>query len=89
MTLSPRLRVELPLAAGGGLLKGVSVGDVTISGARFGDVRGDSCLGARKAELTSLLQMVIIVTVIAASGGLITAMYSLLPFLTTLTVLHT
>lgn len=42
--------------------------------------KGDSCVVARKAEPTSLLQMVIIVVVVAADCGLI-IMYSLLSFI--------
>lgn len=46
----------------------------------MGIFKGDFCFGAREAELASLLQMVIIVTVIAASCGLIVIRYSSLSF---------
>jgi hypothetical protein len=47
-------------AGGGGLLKGVSFGSVTISGTLFGIFKEDSCFRAKKADLAYLLQMIII-----------------------------
>ena len=68
-------RVELALATGrGGLLKDISFGNGTISGALFGISKGVSYFGARKAELAFLFHMVIIVMITAALYGLILIM---------------